>query len=166
MGDWMSSEYWEGVACVLRVCAGYQNVSIMTSVMCSVNTVKATRHDLDSCNKDYEVVASRKGHMMLTASTCWNSPNNCKTSRWKIWESGLWWERWVLVTTMKLTLQWDFYDHLYKRCRGHILTAKVKENCKKALEQAVESGIVWFFLHEKNFSQIQLHNKQNNRWLV
>ena len=59
MEDWKPSEYWKRVTCIMMICAGYQHADIMTAVQCSVNTVKAVRCDMDSCNGDYEAVASR-----------------------------------------------------------------------------------------------------------
>lgn len=51
----------------------------------SVNTIKAARHGMDSCNGENETVASRKDTAcILTAFVRRNSANNYKTRSWKI----------------------------------------------------------------------------------
>lgn len=42
--------------------AGQQNKDIMIAAQCSLNTVKTIRHELETCNGDYEAVAKRKIH--------------------------------------------------------------------------------------------------------
>ena len=41
---------------------GNQNADIVTPNQCSMNTVKAARRHIDSCNGDYVAVTSRKVH--------------------------------------------------------------------------------------------------------
>lgn len=43
----------------MRICIGYQNADMNVS-QCSVNTVNAVRHDVFSCNGEYEAVARKK----------------------------------------------------------------------------------------------------------
>ena len=51
---------------------GYQNADIITAVQCSVNTVKAIKWHMDSCNRDDEAMVCKKGHS--THSDCLWTP--------------------------------------------------------------------------------------------
>ena len=177
MEDRKPSEYWKRVTCIMMIRARYQNADIMTAVQCSVNTVKAVRRDMDSCNGDYEAVASRKGHSRR--SDCVRTPEFIQQLQDKVMENpskgirALAREMGVGDATMKLDLNEDLRYHSYKRRKGQILTANAKENrltkAKKLLNKLthpVEPGMIWFFSDEKNFCQDQLHNTQNNRWLA
>lgn len=48
------AEHWKRVTCFMMIWAGYHNAYTMTVASCFVNTVKAVRFNMDSCNRDYE----------------------------------------------------------------------------------------------------------------
>ena len=60
--DWSPPESWKRITCIMMIRAGHQNKDIMTAAQCSLNTVKTIRHELETCNGDYEAVARRKIH--------------------------------------------------------------------------------------------------------
>ena len=62
MKNGKTSEYWKRVTCIMMVPAGYQNADIIVAVQLFMDTVKAVRHDMNSCNRDIDVVVSRKGY--------------------------------------------------------------------------------------------------------
>ena len=62
------------------ICSKYQNADIITVAHCSVNTVKAVRHDMDSCKGDEEAVLSRKRHSWHVVQNSFS----CRRRWWKI----------------------------------------------------------------------------------
>ncbi|KFM77814.1 Transposable element Tcb2 transposase, partial [Stegodyphus mimosarum] len=60
MDDWNPPESWKRITRIMMIRAGHQNKDIMTAVQCSLNTVKTIRHELETCNGDYEDVPRRK----------------------------------------------------------------------------------------------------------
>ncbi|KAL1131345.1 hypothetical protein AAG570_010963 [Ranatra chinensis] len=57
--SWNSPESWKRITCIM-IRAGHQNKDIMTAAQCSLTTVKTIKHELETCNGDYEDVARRK----------------------------------------------------------------------------------------------------------
>ena len=155
---------WNRVTCIMMICTICQNPNIMTAAQCSV---KAASHDVDSWNKDYEDVVSRKRHHRH--SDCIYMTEFIKQLEDNMKEiQALAKEISIGGGTMKLALNEDLHYHSKKRCKGQILTAKAKVNhltkVKKLLnKQSVKLGMIWFFSDEKNFSKDQLHNTQN-KW--
>ncbi|KAL1130772.1 hypothetical protein AAG570_012013 [Ranatra chinensis] len=60
MDSFNPPESWKRITCIVTICAGHQNKDITTAAQCSLNTVKTIRHELETCNGDYEDVARRK----------------------------------------------------------------------------------------------------------
>ncbi|XP_035233348.1 zinc finger protein 845-like [Stegodyphus dumicola] len=60
MDEWNPPESWKRITSILIIRAGHQNKDIMTAAQCFLNTVKTIRHELETCNGDYEDVARRK----------------------------------------------------------------------------------------------------------
>ncbi|KAL1124803.1 hypothetical protein AAG570_001424 [Ranatra chinensis] len=65
---WNPPESWKRITCIMMIRAGHRNKDIMTAAQCSLNTVKTIRHELETCNGDYEDVARRK--IPSTRSDC------------------------------------------------------------------------------------------------
>lgn len=57
---WKPGEYLKRVTCIMRICNGYPTAEILTVAQRSMNSIKVIWYDMDSCNGEYEVVASRK----------------------------------------------------------------------------------------------------------
>ena len=62
MDDWNPPESWKKITCIMMIRAGHQNKDIMTAAQCLLNIAKTIRHELETCNGDYETVARRKIH--------------------------------------------------------------------------------------------------------
>ena len=157
--------------------AGHRNKDIMTAAQCSLNIVKTIRHELESCNGDYEAVAKRKIHNRR--SDCVRTTKFLEDRQERVLKNpgigirALAREMNVSTSTMKLAPNEDLRYYSYKRCKGQLLTEKARENrltkAKKLLSKVkhpAEPQIIWLFSHEKNFYQNQKHNTQNNRWLA
>lgn len=59
----------------------------------------------------------------------------------------------------------SYNGHLHGENAREIRLTKAKKLMTK-LKHPVESMLNWFFTDEKDFCQDQLHNTQNNKWLV
>ncbi|KAL1110096.1 hypothetical protein AAG570_008173 [Ranatra chinensis] len=60
MDSWNPPESWKRITCIMMIRADHQNKDITIAAQCSLNTVKTIRHELETCNGDYEYVARRK----------------------------------------------------------------------------------------------------------
>lgn len=177
MDDWNPPESWKRITCIMMIRAGHQNKDIMTAAQCSLNTVKTIRHELETCNGDYEDVARRK--IPSRRSDCVRTAEFLAKLQEQVLKNpgigirALSREMNVAASTMKLALNEDLRYYSYKRRKGQLLTEKVREkrliNAKKLLSKVkhpAEPQTIWFFSDEKNFCQDQKHNTQNNRWLA
>lgn len=177
MDVWKAPEMWKRITCIMMIRAGHPNPAIKDAAQCSLNTVKTIRNEVETCNGDYEAVASRKEHKKR--SDCARTPEFKENLQKKVLEDpgigirALAPELDVSPSTMKLALNEDLRYHSYKRRRGQLLTEKTRENrlikAKRLLikvKHPVGPQTMWFFSDEKNFCQDQKHNSQNNRWLA
>ena len=49
MDDWNQPESWKSITCVMMIHAGHQKKEITVAAQCSLNTVRAIRHELENC---------------------------------------------------------------------------------------------------------------------
>ena len=177
MDGWNPPESWKRITCIMMIRTGHQNKDIMAAAQCSLNTVKTIRHELETCNGDYEDVARRK--IPCRRSDCIRTTEFLANLREQVLKNpgigirALSREMNVAASTMKLALNEDLRYYSYKRRKGQLLTEKAREkhliNAKKLLSKVkhpAEPQTIWFFSDEKNFCQDQKHNTQNNRWLA
>ena len=75
--------------------------------------------------------------------------------------------------TVNQTIKEDLKCKSYRRQTGQLLTEATKERrvlkslrLLNKLKSPKQPGMLWFFSDEKNFTQDQVHNRQNNRWIA
>lgn len=59
MESYKPSEYWKRITNIMTIYATSQTAGFI--LLLNVNTVKATRYHTDSCNRNYQAVATEKG---------------------------------------------------------------------------------------------------------
>lgn len=128
MDDWNPPESWKRITCIMMIRAGHQNKDIMTAAQCSLNTVKTIRHELETCNGDYEDVARRK--IPSRRSDCVRTAEFLAKLQEQVLKNpgigirALSREMNVAASTMKLALNEDLRYYSYKRRKGQLLTEK------------------------------------------
>ena len=65
MHDWNPPELWKRIICIMMICTSHQNKEIMFTAQCSLNSVKTIQNEVEGCNENYEVVATRKQHKTI-----------------------------------------------------------------------------------------------------
>ena len=127
----------------MMIRAGHPNADITTAAQCSLNTVKAVRHDMEDCNEDYESVAMASGKEHRRCSDCIQTTKFVKQLQDKVIEDpgkrirALAREMGVGIATMKMALNEDLRYFSYKRRKGQLITSNQGETsfeCQEAFE--------------------------------
>ncbi|KAL1117842.1 hypothetical protein AAG570_004157 [Ranatra chinensis] len=136
MDSWNPPESWKRITCTMMIRAGHQNKDIMTAAQCSLNTVKTIRHELETCNGDYEDVARRK--IPSRRSDCVRTAEFLANLQEQVLKNpgigirALSREMNVAASTMKLALNEDLRYYSYKRRKGQLLLDKREETTEQS----------------------------------
>ena len=138
---WNPSELYKRVTCVMMVRAGHTNAEIRKAAMCSLNTVKTIRVQLEECDEVVDSVIVRKQHSRR--SDCVRTDaflvglQQRATADLGVGIRALARDVGVAPSTVKVALNEDLRYASYTRRRGQLITAKTREkrlaNAKRLL---------------------------------